>query len=81
LEILDFSSYVAYIRILKIFIPIMQDVEKTPLNQRIIHVILHPREDFSVKSTGAVSSGIVDRCAGRVKHRTGGFYWKYYEGE
>lgn len=32
----------------------------------------------AVDVTGAVSSGIVDRCAGRVKYKTGGFYWKYY---
>jgi hypothetical protein len=32
----------------------------------------------AVLETGAVSSGIVDRCAGRVKYKSGGFYWKYY---
>lgn len=32
----------------------------------------------AINETGAISSGIIDRCAGRVKYKTGGYYWKYY---
>lgn len=32
----------------------------------------------ATEETGAVSSGIIDRCAGRVKYKSGGYYWKYY---